>query len=218
MWRPCYTYTLGVIAFGQSHRTYLKWMKIDLKRSIDNRRLIEVGITTERRFNIVFSYFLGCIFAFIPLLFSMKILTSMPVSDIGAVLFGSFLFTIGLIFLYGVLFKNRLLKISGTMDPEVNKSLMKAALKEVFIKNTFVDTGNIWMSRRFDKISVGGKRYNRLTVIFDNNFIYCNGALIVRSDLDSTIHSLYYLLKFLRVRKRFDSRLADLLRQKSNYA
>jgi ABC-type transport system involved in multi-copper enzyme maturation permease subunit len=193
-------------------------MKIDLKRSIDNRRLIEVDITTERRFKIVFSYFLGCTLAFIPLLFSMKILTSTRVSGIGVVLFGAFLFIIGLIFLYGVLFKNRLLKINGTIDPEVNKSLMKAALKEVFRKNTFVDTGNIWMSRRFDKISVGGDRYNRLTVIFNNNSIYCNGAVIVRNDLDSTLHSLYYLLKFLRVRKRFDSRLADLTRQKSNYA
>jgi hypothetical protein len=188
-------------------------MKIDLERSITRERLVESDISNERRFEIIFSYFFGLMFTLVPLSLSVFFLTHAPLTIVST-LTVIVLLVIGLISLYGLLFKDKLLSINGTEDREVNKSLIKEILKEVFVKNTFIDTGNIWSSRAFDKVSIRGKRNNRLTIIFNKDSIYCNGELIGRREIHSTYHSLFYLLKFIKVRNKFDRKIAEILRQK----
>jgi hypothetical protein len=192
-------------------------MSIDVRQSIDRGRIIESNVSGDKRIETVFSYIVGLFFTSIPLIVCGLIITKSQWTA-PALVVACIMLTIGLISLYGLCFKGRLLKIHGTTDKTKNKTVMKDILSVAFPKNVFVDTGDVWTSRSFDKVGVIGKRNNKLTVIYSNDAIFCNGELIGRQGIHSTFHSLCFLRKFIGVRKAFEMRVTRKTSGERNYA
>jgi hypothetical protein len=180
-------------------------MRIDLRKSIAKRRLIETDRSFDTKAELVMSWAIGTMFT--GLLFGIPVfmyyrlsIKSTLETDYPTYFFAALL-TTGCICLYGLLSRDRLFKIKLTSDTETNKKILKEALKDVFPKNIFLDTGNIWTSKRRYKF-MGDSSYNRVTVIYDNSDSFINAEFFGRGLFQSPLHPILYLVKYYKLQSR----------------
>ena len=188
-------------------------MRIDLKKSITKRRLIETDRNADTKIELVISWTIGVMFTgllfgipgFIYYKLSSK---SSPETEYPIYLFAALL-TTGCICLYGLFRRDRLFKINLTSDIETNKKILKEALKDVFPKNVFLDTGNIWTSKRRYKV-MGESSYNRVTIIYENSDSFINAEFFGRGLFQSPLHPILYLRKYYKLQSRVNELIGRL--------
>ncbi len=182
-------------------------MRIDLRKSIEKKRVVEVDRNSDSKIELAISWTIGILFtgmlfgiSFFIIYSSLTEKTDYPFYYLTA------LMVVGTLSLFGLIFRNRLFKLALTTDLQTNKALLKDALKEVFPKNSFVDTGNIWISKRRYKF-MGESSFNRVTVIYDNSYVFINAEFFGRGLFQSPLHLPLYLLKFGELRNKIQERI-----------
>jgi uncharacterized integral membrane protein len=183
-------------------------MRIDLKKSIDKRRVIEVDRNSDSKVELVMSWIVGILFTL--MLFGISIFiiyNSLTKQTDYPFYFLLTLIIVGTISLCGLIFRDRLFKLNMTSDLQTNKTLLKEILKEVYPKNTFIDTGNVWTSKRLYKF-MGESSFNRVTVIYHNSDVYINAEFFGRGLFQSPLHLILYLLKFNDLRSKIQEKIS----------
>jgi hypothetical protein len=141
-------------------------MRLDIKRTIETKSLIESDKPWDRKAEIFFGHFV-------------------TISWIGLLLFICYLawtvenrsyllititISLTIISIYGILVRDKLFTINATSDISTNKRLTKEVMKNIFQKNVFIDTGDIWTScRRYKFVDTTN---NRVTLIFHEDKVW----------------------------------------------
>ncbi len=123
-------------------------MRLNFEKTVRRKRLIENNRNFDRKSEVFIGYLISILW--IGLLVFISLFTLWNNLEEGFILVW-LLSPLILITIYGILMRDRLLSIKATNNLELNKTIAKNHLKKVFNKNTFIDTGAIWTSRRYYK-------------------------------------------------------------------
>lgn len=177
-----------------------------MQKSIEARSIVEINLSRGEKIEKVFGYIFSMITSLLFLAFSGFVFYQPSIlQSILLVAFSMISLILGLLGVFGVLQRDRLYEIRGTNSLERNKIIAKKALNEVFRRNTFLDTGDIWTSKRTIKHYVGEKSFNRVTIIFSANRIFFNAELFAQNQFQSPFYPAFYYLKYLRLKKIIES-------------
>jgi hypothetical protein len=179
-------------------------MRLNINRTVEKNFLIERDKTFDRKAQIFLGYLTSILLT--GTLISIAALDWWTDRSIGY--FNGVLIFFACISLYGLIVRDRLFKINATRDIELNKKIAREYVTDFFKKNNFIDTGAIWTSCRQYKF-MGDRTNNRVTIIFHQDKILFNAEFFGRGGLQSPLHPIIYLFKFVRLKSRIERELGQ---------
>jgi hypothetical protein len=174
-------------------------MRLDIKRTIETKSLIENDKPWDRKAEIFLGYLVSILWIGL-LLFICYLAWTV---DNRSYLLITITIPLIIISIYGILVRDRLFTINATSDIATNKRLTKEVMKNIFKKNVFIDTGDIWTSSRRYKLM--DTTNNRVTLIFHADKVLFNAEFFARGQIQSPIHPVLYLFKFLKLKADIES-------------
>lgn len=174
-------------------------MRLDIKKTIETKFLVENDKPWDRKAEIFLGYLTSILWIGLLLFISYFTWT---VQNPPYVLI-AIIFPLTIISIYGIIVRDRLFEIRATQDKEANKKLTKELMKTIFKKNAFIDTGDIWTScRRYKFVDTTN---NRVILIFHEDRVLFNAEFFARGQIQSPIHPIMYLFKFLKLKNEIES-------------
>jgi hypothetical protein len=174
-------------------------MRLDIKRTVENKFLVEKDKAWDRKSEIFLGYLTSILWIGLLLFISYFTWTIQNPPYVLIVITSP----LTIISIYGIIVRDRLFEISGTRDKEANKKLTKELLKDIFKKNVFVDTGDVWTScRRYKFVETTN---NRVTLIFHEDKVLFNAEFFARGQIQSPLHPIMYLFKFIKLKTEIES-------------
>lgn len=180
-------------------------MRLNIDRTIEKRFLIESDKSFDRKAQIFLGYLTGILWTGM----LVSLVTFIWWTDKSIGYFGWTIIFFAAISLYGLVSRDRLFKINGTRDIDLNKKITKEYVTDFFKKNSFIDTGAIWTSCRQYKF-MRDRTNNRVTIIFHRDKILFNAEFFGQGGLQSPLHPIIYLFKFVRLKNRIEKRVRTI--------